>query len=108
VAFGTLAVVEGRMQRQRNDPNLAVDYSEAHLFYWHASSEGRTCARSTGGWWPDKALKAFRDKGVMNDACYSYAAGDQACRGLCADNQSRLTKIAGCEDDFEATITVRD
>jgi hypothetical protein len=82
VAFGTLAV-EGRMQRKRNDPNLAVDYSEAHLFYWHTSSEGRTRARSTGEWWPDRALKVFRNNGVMNDACYSYTVGIRPA-GACA------------------------
>jgi len=58
VSFGTVAAVEGRMRRQRNDPNLAVDYSEAHLFYCHARSEGRNC---DNGWWPDRALNAFRD-----------------------------------------------
>ena len=92
VSFGTVAAVEGRMRRQRNSPNLAVDYSEAHLYYCHARSEGRNCGN---GWWPDRALNAVRDKGVVDDACYPYTAGDQACTGLCADNQSRLTKITG-------------
>ena len=40
-------------------------------------------------------MNAFRHKGVVDDACYPYPAGDQACAGLCADNQSRLIKLTG-------------
>jgi C1A family cysteine protease len=92
VSFGTIAAVEGTMRKQRNNPGLAVDYSEAHLFYCHARSEGRTCAN---GWWPDKALDKFRDIGVADDACYPYTAGDQICSNICSDWQSRATKITG-------------
>lgn len=90
VAFGVAAAAEGRARKQRNDPNLAVDYSEAHLFYCHAREEGRRC---NNGWWTHKALDVFRDKGVVDDACYPYTAGDQACSNLCSDANSRLTKI---------------
>ena len=33
VAFGTTATVESRVRLQRGDPNLAIDLSEAHLFF---------------------------------------------------------------------------
>jgi C1A family cysteine protease len=91
VAFGVAATVEGSVRRQRNDPNLNVDYSEAHLFYCYARDEGRRCAT---GWWPSNALNAFRDKGVVDEACFRYTAGDQTCK-LCSNWQSRLTKIRG-------------
>jgi C1A family cysteine protease len=66
VSFGTIAAVEGTIRKQRNNPNLAVDYSEAHLFYCHARSEGRTCAN---GWWSENTLNKFRDIGVADDSC---------------------------------------
>jgi len=91
VAFGVAATVEGTLRRQRNNPSLAVDYSEAHLFYCYARDQGRRCAT---GWWPSKALDAFRDEGVVDEACFPYTAGDQVC-SLCSDWRSRLTKIPG-------------
>ncbi len=55
VAFGTIATVEGTLRFSRSDPNLAVDYSEAHLFYCHARAESRNCGN---GWWVDSAMAA--------------------------------------------------
>jgi C1A family cysteine protease len=90
VAFGTIAAVEGTTRVKRNDPSLDVDLSEAHLFYCHGAAEGRNCGN---GWWPDNALNAARDKGVVDETCYPYTAGDQPCRP-CSDWQSRVTKIS--------------
>ncbi len=95
VAFGAVAAVEGTYRRSRNRPTLAVDLSEAQLFYCHARAEGRRCSGSSGGWWPGKALNAFRDKGVADDKCYPYTAGDQACTKLCSDWAARAVKITG-------------
>ncbi len=95
VAFGAVATVETTYRRQRNDANLAIDLSEAHLFYCHARSEGRRCGGSAGGWWPAKAFDAFRDKGVVDEACYPYTPGDQDCTGLCSTSASRLWKVKG-------------
>jgi C1A family cysteine protease len=95
VAFGVAAAAEGRLRKQREMPNLSVDYSEAHLFYCHAREQGRRCGGSNGGWWTHKALDVFRDKGVVDEACYPYTAGDQACSNLCSDANSRLAKISG-------------
>ena len=91
VAFGVAATAEGRFKRQRNNPNLNVDYSEAHLFYCYARNEGRRC---NNGWWPSKALNAFKDHGVVDDNCFPYTAGDQVCN-LCSGWEGRLTKITG-------------
>jgi C1A family cysteine protease len=92
VAFGSAATVEGTFRRQLNDPNRAVDFSEAHLFYCIARAQGRNCGN---GWWCDKGLDAFKTDGVVDEACYPYVAGDQNCTNRCADWQNRLTKISG-------------
>jgi C1A family cysteine protease len=92
VAFGSVATVEGTFRRQLNDPNRAVDFSEAHLFYCIARAQGRNCGN---GWWCDKGLDAFKTDGVVDEACYPYVAGDQNCSNRCADWQNRLTKISG-------------
>jgi C1A family cysteine protease len=90
VAFGSTATVEGTFRVQRNDPNLAVDLSEAHLFYCYAKSQGRNCGN---GWWVPPALDSYKT-GVVDEACFPYTAGDQNCN-LCSDWQSRVTKITG-------------
>ena len=91
VAFGTTAAVEGSFRWQSRDPNLAVDLSEAQLFYCVAAPEGANCET---GWWPDYALNGYQNNGIADAACFPYTAGDQACN-LCANSQSRLTKITG-------------
>ncbi len=92
VAFGATAAVEGTLRWQTSDPNLAVDLSEAHLFYCIAEAQqGRTCA---SGWYAAAALDAYQNSGIADEACFPYKAGDQAC-SLCANSQSRLTKVTG-------------
>ncbi|MEB3292392.1 MAG: C1 family peptidase [Synechococcales bacterium] len=90
VAFGTNATIEATFRRQRNNPDLKVDLSEAHLFYCYAKSENFHCGT---GWYPDHALE-FAKKGVVDAACFPYTAGNQDCK-LCADWQNRLVKISG-------------
>ena len=92
VAFGVIATAEGTLRKQLNNAAFAVDFSEAHLFYCHARSEGRRCSGASGGWWPEKALIAFKDKGVVDEACYPYTSGDQSC-GACSDWANKVTKI---------------
>jgi C1A family cysteine protease len=90
VAFGTVAAAEANLRIIRNDPTLAVDFSEAHLFYCLGRAQGVTCET---GWWPDNAYNCFKNPGVADAACYPYTAGDQNCTHLCADWQSRVTKL---------------
>jgi C1A family cysteine protease len=90
VAFGTVGALEGSVRFQRGNPTLAVDYSEAHLYYCYAKAEGRTCA---SGWWPDNSFTHLQTGGVVDEACFPYTAGDQNCN-LCADYTNRLTKIS--------------
>jgi C1A family cysteine protease len=89
VAFGTIATIEGTARYQKRDPNLAIDLSEAELFYCVARSQGRTCGN---GWWVPPAMDACRDQGVPDEACYPYTAGDQNCN-RCSDWQNRAVKI---------------
>src|SRR5205809_464618 len=42
VAFGTCATIEAKFRVQRNDPGLAVDLSEAHLFFCLGKGQGVT------------------------------------------------------------------
>lgn len=91
VAFGSAATVEGTYRVQRGNAGLAVDLSEAHLFYCIARAQGRNCGN---GWWCDKGLDAFKTDGVVDEACYPYTAGDQNCSNRCADWANRLTRIS--------------
>jgi C1A family cysteine protease len=95
VAFGSVAAVEGTIRLKRGQPDLAIDLSEAHLFYCHARSEGRNCGN---GWWVPPSLNAFRDIGVSDEACYPYTPGDQNCTNLCSDWQKRAVKITGWQE----------
>src|SRR5512147_1035585 len=95
VAFGTTAAVEASVRVQLNQSALPIDLSEAQLFYCVARQQGRTCAN---GWWPDPALDAYMNQGIADEACYPYVAGDQNCTNLCADWQSRVTRIAGWQN----------
>lgn len=92
VAFGAVATVEGRLRVQRNDPNLDVNLSEAHLFFCHARDRGYGCST---GWWPQQAFDDFQSKGVADDACYPYNLSNTDCSGLCSNWASRVVKISG-------------
>ncbi len=92
VAFGVCASIEGRYRRQRNDGTLAVDLSEAQLFYCYGRQQGRNCGN---GWWPDQALEAVKNGGLADETCYPYVAGDQNCTSLCGDWQGRAIRITG-------------
>jgi C1A family cysteine protease len=90
VSFGSVATVEGTVRVRNDKPDLAIDLSEAHLFYCHARQQGRLCST---GWWVPPALDAFKNIGVSDEACYPYVAGDQECTGLCTDWQNRVVKV---------------
>jgi C1A family cysteine protease len=92
VAFGTVATVESRLRVQRSDPDLAVDLSEAHLFFCHARARGYGCST---GWWPQEAFDDFKSKGVADEACYPYNLSNTDCSGLCSNWAERAVKITG-------------
>jgi C1A family cysteine protease len=92
VAFGTVATVESRLRVQRGDPNLAIDLSEAHLFFCLARAGGYNCST---GWWPEYAYDAFKNTGVTDDACYPYSMSNTDCSGRCSNWADRVLKITG-------------
>jgi len=92
VAFGTVATVESTLRRQRNDANLVVDLSEAHLYFCHLRARGRNCGT---GSWPQEALDDFKSKGVVDDACYPYNLSNTDCSGLCSNWAESVMKITG-------------
>jgi C1A family cysteine protease len=94
VAFGTAATVEGTYKKILNRPNENPNLSEAHLFYCVAKSQGRNCGN---GWWVPPAMTACRDIGVVDEKCFPYTAGDQACK-LCSDWKNRVMKITKWHD----------
>jgi C1A family cysteine protease len=90
VAFGVCAAIEGTVRVSLDDPDRAIDLSEAHLFYCHGRNQGRTC---DNGWIPDEALETCQSLGVADEECYPYVAGDQNCTGRCSDWQQRVAKV---------------
>lgn len=96
VAFGVCATIEGTARKMRSDPGLVINLSEAELFYCYAEAiDGRNCDNNAmSGWWVEPALNYAKNDGVVDDACFPYTAGDQAC-SRCADWAGRKTKITG-------------
>lgn len=92
VAFGVVAAIEGQLRVQRNNAALAVDLSEAHLFFCHGRARGRNCSN---GWWPNEALDDIKAKGIVDEDCYKYDLSKTACDGLCSNHASRLSFISG-------------
>lgn len=92
VGFGTCAAIEGSIRVALNNPTLAVDLSEAHLFFCLGQADGTTC---NSGWMTDRALAACQATGVADNACYPYTAADLDCTGRCSDWASRVTKVTG-------------
>ncbi|KAF4409014.1 MULTISPECIES: C1 family peptidase [Streptomyces] len=99
VAFGVAAAVEASQKVYH--PELNPDFSEAHLFFCHGRNDGRTCGNlgeTNAGWWPERALTAWRDKGVADEGCFPYAGPVTTSHPTpgctpCWDVSSRVTKI---------------
>lgn len=91
VAFGTAGALEGVSRYTRRLPAMAVDLSEAHLFYVYGRAAGATCET---GWWPDQAYNAARDSGVTFEDYYPYTAGDQDGSTLNPDWPNRVAKVS--------------
>lgn len=89
VAFGSVATVEANVRVQRHQPALAIDLSEADLFFCHDGVSGGSCA---GGWNVNPALTVFKNTGVPDDRCFPYTDHDQPCK-RCVSWRKRVTKI---------------
>lgn len=89
VAFGAVAVLETTAALTRRQASLALDLSEAHLFYTHGGSQGRTCQN---GWLPLPALLAARDVGVTFEDYFPYTSGNSGGAVLNNDWPNRLAR----------------
>lgn len=101
VAFGVCATIEGKFRVQRNDANLQVDLSEAHLFFVLGKPQGVTCQT---GWMPDKAFACAANPGVADENCFKYDLTKTDPANLCSDWQSRVTLVTGYQGVTAANI----
>jgi C1A family cysteine protease len=92
------------MRIQRGNPGLAIDLSEAHLFFCHGPATGASCSN---GWWPVDALNEYKSKGVADEACFPYNASATSCTA-CSDWANRVTKITGQKDLTNNPAAIKD
>jgi len=94
VSFGTCGTFESRIKIACKSATMAVDLSEAHLFYCGC---GNCCDT---GWDFGPALDFCKQTGVANDADFPYTPGNQPCKqGLAAYAKiSGWTQIAAIPD----------
>jgi len=85
VGFGTCACIEANVHIKAQDPNLAVDLSEAMLLF----CGGGSCS----GWGLTSGLAFAQSTGVTDEVCFPYQPANMPCSNRCSDWQSRLTKI---------------
>ena len=71
VAFGVVGAMESVARYTLGRPTLAVDLSEAHLFYGHGGTVGVTCDT---GWFPEPASNFAQNPGITFEDYYPYVA----------------------------------
>lgn len=92
VAFGSVAVMEGTARYTRRMPNLATDFSEAHLFYGWGGTVGVTCAT---GWLPKPALDFTASQGITYESDFPYVAGNPGGKTAPAGWEGHRAKSSG-------------
>jgi C1A family cysteine protease len=95
VAFGSIAAMETTAAYGRRQPGMALDLSEAHLFYTLGGNVGVTCDT---GWLPLPALNMSRDIGVTFEDYFPYAARNSGGATLNADWPNRLARTVNVVD----------
>jgi hypothetical protein len=95
VSFGSVAVLESTAAYTRRQPDLGADLSEAHLFYTHGASVGRTCDT---GWLPLEALQMCRDIGITYEDYFPYTSGNSGGAKLNDDWANRLARATDVVD----------
>ena len=88
VAFGTIAVLESMVRIAGQAPGLAVDLSEAHLYFCYGPDRGALPCPD-GGWWPDDSFACLKT-GVVDEIGFPYTDDDQPCH-LGPDATNRRT-----------------
>ncbi len=94
VAFATVATLEAQARIQQRTAELAIDLSEADLFFCGA---GKKCAE---GWWPADALEYAKTKGVGEESCFPYQDHDMDCQ-TCGERPDRLLEVVQYEEIIE-------
>jgi len=74
VAFGTVAALESRVRIACKNATMAIDLSEAHLFYCGC---GNCCGT---GWNFAPALNFCQGTGVGTESSFPYTPGNQPCK----------------------------
>jgi C1A family cysteine protease len=75
VAFGTVGTMESRVRLACKNAGMAIDLSEAHLFYCGC---GNCCGT---GWNFPPALDFCKNPGVGVETSFPYTPGNQPCKG---------------------------
>jgi C1A family cysteine protease len=94
VSFGTCAAIEANIRIRANNPQKAVDLSEAFMQF----CGGGSCS----GWGLTSGLAYAKSTGVTDEACFPYKPQNLPCSDRCSNWQSRLTKIT----DYKAHSTM--
>jgi C1A family cysteine protease len=105
VAFGSIAVMETTASYTRRVPSMQLDLSEAHLFYTHGGSVGRTCAT---GWNPLPALTFAKDIGVTFEDYFPYTPGNSGGATLNPDWPNRLASATAVREVTGDPATIKD
>ncbi|AKU14839.1 C1 family peptidase [Luteipulveratus mongoliensis] len=95
VSFGSVAVMEGTARYARRMPALAVDLSEAHLFYGHGGTVGVTCLT---GWLPLPALTFCTTKGITYETEFPYTPGNSGGGSAPSGWESHRARATGTAD----------
>jgi len=111
VAFGSIAAMETWVRIAHRNPALAVDLSEAQLYFCYGPQMGAGPCPG-GGWGPNASYPALQ-QGIVDAACFPYTFGPNCTNppcNLCSNWQSRLTKITGwhtltSQSDMKAYIS---
>jgi C1A family cysteine protease len=86
VSFCSCAVIESAIRIKLQNPNFAVDLSEAFLQF----CGGGSCS----GWGLTSGLDFAKSTGTVDEACMPYQPQNMNCASSrCSDWQNRLTKI---------------
>lgn len=76
VAFGVVAGIESIVRIKKNNPNYAIDLSEAHLFYC-LKGDPNGCSN---GWWPSTAYDKIKASGIALESYFPYTGSQQTCK----------------------------
>lgn len=99
VVFGVTAAVEAHWRIVQNDPNLAIDMSEASLFF--AANRQCNVGDPAYGWHTPAALDMLVDQGVCDEVEYPYVGTNQTAQLVQGD--VRTIRLRGYDSTSDTT-----